>query len=267
MVEILGLTLRVDFAALNATLYGDSLFTGSNSILTPGERADLRALSGLVRRMHGQVEHGQALNSADRDRIYKAILDPFFELASIDLPKFTIDLIGWYGEADPRPGFSLPDYWEKRDTKEQIGRPFGRYSESLAGLRFLIHRIVKDQGVKYVLDEALDSRFVRSGCVEMTPSQIGNYRPIRDGYRELYIALDKDYAMFTKRRCRTQFAENEVGCACGCACECTCKGENVQPGLDQERIHDALQEMRQALGDLDASLQGTSESTQEFWRT
>jgi hypothetical protein len=89
---------------------------------------------------------------------------------------------------------------------------------------------------------------------ERTPKQIGKYRPIRDGYRELYSALHKDYVMFTKRRCRTQYAENEVGCACGCACGCTCKCENME-GLERERMHDVLLEYGQALADLDTYLQ------------
>jgi hypothetical protein len=254
MVEILGLTLRADFPSLNANLYGDSWLIPTNSILTPVERDELLALSRLVRQMHGQVKDGQALNSADRDRIYKAILDPFFELTLTDMPRFTMDLIGWYGEAQPRPELSLLDYWEKQDTKEGYGRPYGRYSESLAGLRCLIDRMVKDQGVKYVLDEALDARFRWSGCEERTPKQIGKYRPIRDGYRELYSALHKDYVMFTKRSCRTQYAENEVGCACGCACGCTCKCENMQ-GLERKRMHDVLLEYGQALAHLDTYLQ------------
>jgi hypothetical protein len=93
IVEAIALNLDADFRALNAVLYPDANSRCSNSILTPVERADLLDLARLVQRMHGEVKRGQILDPQDKNRISKAILEPYWEITWGCNPHFVFDLI------------------------------------------------------------------------------------------------------------------------------------------------------------------------------
>jgi hypothetical protein len=149
IVEAIALNLRADFRALNAILYPDANNRCSNSILTPVERADLLDLARLVQRMHGEVKRGQILNPQDKDRISKAILEPYCEITWCHNPHFVFDLIS------------------RLSPEGSTGYTSQKELEWLKNTKDLIQRVVEIVRVAVELESALDACHVRCGFGEL----------------------------------------------------------------------------------------------------
>jgi hypothetical protein len=148
-VEAIALNLRADFRALNAILYLDANNRCSNSILTPVERAELLDLARLIQRMHGEIKRGQILNPQDKDRILKAILEPYWAITWGCNPHFVFDLIS---------GLS-PERSTSYTSQKEL--------EWLKNTKDLIQRVVEMVGVAVELESALDACHVRCGFGEL----------------------------------------------------------------------------------------------------
>jgi hypothetical protein len=218
LVEIIALNLGADFCVLNAILYPGDKTTGTNSILSPSERTELLAISRLVQQMHGNVRRGEASNIQDQKRIYRTIMDPYYEITYISPTYLVLDLLGWYSGP-----LAFPALWSERvpGFTSRDGVIYNEGLEWLETVKNLIREIVKSEGVAAVLESTLSTCGRRCGYGEIEPTY--EFHTGRDDYRRLCCVLHGGYELYTKSRCSGLYKENEIGCVCGCRCECACR--------------------------------------------
>lgn len=101
LIEIFAITFGANFDELNAALYNISPPSGTNTILCDSERADLMAQSNLVRKVHGYFLRNEKtmVDRRDEKKLCATIIQPIKSLHYDPLLlKFSLDMIGWYGE-------------------------------------------------------------------------------------------------------------------------------------------------------------------------
>ncbi|EDU46456.1 hypothetical protein PtrSN002B_001153 [Pyrenophora tritici-repentis] len=101
LIEILAMTFGANFDELNAALYNISPSSSTNTILCDSERADLLEQSNLVRKVHGYFVRNEKtmIDRRDEKKICATIINPAQSIHhDPSLPKFCLDVIGWYGE-------------------------------------------------------------------------------------------------------------------------------------------------------------------------
>jgi len=199
LVEILALTLDADFDALNAALYDDDNIVHTNSTLSAGERAELLSLSRLVIKASRAVSAEQNIDRLDKQVLQRAIIGP--STGASFTPKFTLDLVGWYGGP-----LSHPTSWSETipgqiatNHKVSPTRPVNRarqtpqclmneYSaKSMGAFREAIHDYTPNAKAEAVLDKAFQECRRRYGYDVIKRNVL--YWPVRYGVDKLHEAL------------------------------------------------------------------------------
>jgi hypothetical protein len=119
VLDIIVLTFAADFDKLNSALYDTAILEGTTTILCENERANLLALSSLVRKVHSQLARKDltSITQDDKQTLCTNIFKPAPALESI-LGFFAIDIIAWYGS---HPYYSIAPAWTS--TLPGTGQP------------------------------------------------------------------------------------------------------------------------------------------------
>jgi len=223
LIEIVALTLGVNFDKLNAALYNDKEVTGTNSILSTIERDELFALSCLVRRVHDTHVKKLAIDKQDRQHILDTIVYPANDIGGWGLNTCAMDLIAWYGEPLTRPipwAETVPNHFKIHHASS--GGYMGEYSvDSMKSLGSFIPRIAMKEEVGFLLVEAFEACCQREGYGTVVPGD--SYTPLRFEYLDLYFKVFYSKEMWFKEKvCKIWYGSSKWD-------DCVC-GNEVPPG-------------------------------------
>jgi hypothetical protein len=194
LVEILAMTFGANFDELNAALYNISPPSGTNTILCDSERADLLALSNLVRKVHGCFLRNEKtmIDRRDEKKLCASIIQPAQSLHhDPSLPTFSLDVIGWYGEQVRSPSgtrwtSTIIGWWE---TNPYPYLGIGKVRESMQAFWNLIIYIAPNDKVHGVLWEVWNDSRRRSDMGHLEYPQVCH--PTREKYWEMGLSLLK----------------------------------------------------------------------------
>ncbi|RMZ72062.1 hypothetical protein GMOD_00007053 [Pyrenophora seminiperda CCB06] len=169
LIEIVAITFGANFDELNAALYNIPPPSDTNTILCDSERADLLAQSNLVRKVHGCFlrDEQTRIHRRDEKKLCATIIQPVETLVKgYVVCKFSLDVIGWYGEqvrlsSGTRWTSTIIGWWKTNpfpyeDEKKQV-------EESMESFLLFIICIAPNDKVHSVLREAWDDSRRRCG--------------------------------------------------------------------------------------------------------